>query len=177
VITDLLECLNKLWDSLPIDTVIASIIDHRTKWHDRIPKHESTEALNILQAEFVDAFRADATEDDEDDYLGGIFGTTNTKTRKLNPLQVWKQDINLYQSLPKSHKADPLLWWKANQSQFPNLANLAKTYLAIPASQASCEKLFSIAKNDITETRTSMLPDLVESLLFLRKKRDVMNML
>jgi hypothetical protein len=49
VILDLLECLNVLWDSLPIDTVIASILDPRTKWYDRIPKHEITEALKVLQ--------------------------------------------------------------------------------------------------------------------------------
>lgn len=49
VIEDLLECLNVLWDSLPIDTVIASILDPRTKWYDKIPKHEIAEALKILQ--------------------------------------------------------------------------------------------------------------------------------
>jgi len=177
VIVDLLECLNVLWDSLPIDTVIASILDPRTKWYDKIPKHEITEALKILQGEFIGSCRID-TEEDDNDYFGGLFGTSTTTTRKLTPLQIWKQDINLYQSLPKAPpKADPLLWWKNNQFQFPNLANLARIYLAIPASQASCERLFSIAKNDITETRTSLLPDLVESLLFLRKKRDILDMI
>jgi hypothetical protein len=27
---------------------------------------------------------------------------------------------------------DPLLWWKANASQFPNLVEMARVYLAIP---------------------------------------------
>ncbi len=111
------------------------------------------------------------------DFLGGLFGYPS-QSKKLTPLQAWGQEINLYQSLPKAlPKADPLLWWKNNQFQFPVLAKLAMMYLGIPASQASCERLFSIAKNDITETRTSMLPDLVESLLFLRKKRDIINMM
>jgi hypothetical protein len=54
---------------------------------------------------------------------------------------------------------------------------LARKYLSIPASQASCERLFSISKNDITETRTSMLPDLAEALLMLRKKKDILHLL
>ena len=56
-------------------------------------------------------------------------------------------------------------------------ARLAKIYLGIPASQASCERLFSISKNDVTECRTSMLPELVESLLFVRKRRDIAELL
>lgn len=53
------------------------------------------------------------------------------------------------------------------------LATLAQRYLAVPASQASCERLFSVAKNDITEKRTSMLPDLVESLLFVSQSKEI----
>ncbi len=56
------------------------------------------------------------------------------------------------------------------------LAQLAKKYLGIPASQASCERLFSISKNDITETRTCILPDLAESLLFVRKRKDILDL-
>lgn len=54
---------------------------------------------------------------------------------------------------------------------------LARKYLSIPASQASCERLFSISKQDITETRTSMQPDLAEALLMLRKKKDILHLL
>ena len=54
------------------------------------------------------------------------------------------------------------------------LAHLAREYLAIPASQASCERLFSIAKHVVTEFRTRLLPDLVEALIFLSKGKDMM---
>lgn len=176
----MLNSLNDLWDHLPIDTVIASILDPRTKWFEQIPKHEITEAIQVLKQEYLALFRKqdNSLEEINDGYMGGLFGVSDVKQKKMTPIQSWNQDINLFQSLPKaSPRADPLLWWKTNQHQFPLLANLAKMYLAIPASQASCERLFSISKNDITETRTSMLPDLVEALLFLRKKRDIINIL
>ncbi len=49
VIEDLLQCVAELWDKLPIDTVIASILDPRTKWYDKIPSGEVTEGLKILK--------------------------------------------------------------------------------------------------------------------------------
>ena len=54
-----------------------------------------------------------------------------------------------------------------------HLAILARKYLGIPASQASCERIFSITKNDITENRTCIKPELAQSLLMLRKKKDI----
>jgi len=69
--------------------------------------------------------------------------------------------------------SDPLLWWKLNEIRFPGLAKLARLYLSVPASQASCERLFSVARNDITDKRTRMLPDLVEALIFIARRKDL----
>jgi hypothetical protein len=49
VIEDLERCLNELWDDLPLDTVIASILDPRTKWFPRIPANEIKEALLCMK--------------------------------------------------------------------------------------------------------------------------------
>lgn len=46
---DLQEELNYIWDHLPIDTVIATLLDPRTKFYSKIPKKEETEALRILK--------------------------------------------------------------------------------------------------------------------------------
>lgn len=55
-----------------------------------------------------------------------------------------------------------------------NSSQLARKYLAIPASQASCERLFSVAKNDVTEKRTLMKPDLIEALIFIGHHDDIL---
>jgi hypothetical protein len=49
IIEDLQGCLDNLWDDLPLDTVIASILDPRTKWFPRIPANEITEALSCMK--------------------------------------------------------------------------------------------------------------------------------
>ena len=38
---------------------------------------------------------------------------------------------------------DPFLFWKCHEGQFPQLAKLAKKYLAVPASSAAVEHMFS----------------------------------
>ena len=41
---------------------------------------------------------------------------------------------------------DPLAWWAAHQHAYPHVAALAQKYLAIPASTAPSERVFSTAK-------------------------------
>ena len=41
---------------------------------------------------------------------------------------------------------DPMEWWKMHNSQFPTIAILAWKYLALPASSAPSEHVFSRAK-------------------------------
>ena len=44
-------------------------------------------------------------------------------------------------------KDDPLTWWKFHETSFPIISKLARKYLAIPASTAPSERVFSTAKN------------------------------
>lgn len=60
---------------------------------------------------------------------------------------------------------DPLLWWKLHESEFPRLSQLARKFLAVPASQASTERLFSTGKAIIAPYRCSLDPETVEILV------------
>ena len=51
------------------------------------------------------------------------------------------------------HKDDPLTWWKCHETSFPIIYKLALKYLAIPASTAPSERVFSTAKKYITEKK------------------------
>jgi len=40
---------------------------------------------------------------------------------------------------------DVLQWWASHKSVYPNLARMAQQFLAVPATSASCERVFSLA--------------------------------
>ncbi|KAL5515927.1 hypothetical protein EMCRGX_G001172 [Ephydatia muelleri] len=56
---------------------------------------------------------------------------------------------------------DPLAWRKMHDGQFPPIAKLARKYLAIPASSAPSERVFSRAKLIQQRQRWDLLPQLV----------------
>ena len=60
-------------------------------------------------------------------------------------------------------------WWK--NSPFPNLKNVARKILIIPASSTTCERDFSIAGRVLEERRCNLNPESVDSILFLRHLR------
>ncbi len=62
---------------------------------------------------------------------------------------------------------DPLKWWKLNGRKYPLLSEVAKKYLAIPATSSPSERLFSSAGNIVTPLRNSLDPMKVHMLTFL----------
>ena len=74
-----------------------------------------------------------------------------------------KNELNIYlsfESLPTVNKEgkhnNPLKRWKKNQCLFPTLAKLAKCYLAVQATSAPSERVFSQASLLITTKRTRL---------------------
>jgi len=172
IIQDLEESLCGLWDRLPIDSVISSILDPRVKFLTNIPSSEIEEALEILKKEydeFLLSYGETIINKGEDD-LSGLFSIVK-KQNAYSPS--WDMEISSYKREdPIPGNLDPLDWWKINEKSFPILSKLAKCYLAMPASQATAERLFSIGKDIMSEKRTLLSPDLFEALVLTSKYFD-----
>ena len=71
--------------------------------------------------------------------------------------------------MPEPPLTKPILeWWKENQLLLPILSKIAKDYLAIPATSAPSERLFSEAGNLICLKQVGLSGDSVEANMILR---------
>ena len=89
-----------------------------------------------------------ATEADDD--FNVLFGCSdNTEQEAVHALdddiddemQRYLKEVEI-----NFRKDDPLMWWKCHETFFPIISKLARKYLAIPASTAPSERVFSTAK-------------------------------
>jgi hypothetical protein len=80
-------------------------------------------------------------------------------------LYKWEQHLPL-------RKADgsfnnPLDWWRLKQQQYPLLASIACKVLAIPATSAPLERVFSVAGITIAKERSRLDPSNAGEVIFL----------
>ncbi|KAI4799905.1 hypothetical protein KUCAC02_016443 [Chaenocephalus aceratus] len=79
-----------------------------------------------------------------------------------------RNEVLLYfggKAIPKDK--NPLQWWKENETKFPSLAVVARSYLAAPATSTPSERLFSAAGNIVSKKRASLTKEHVDMLTFL----------
>ena len=87
---------------------------------------------------------------------------------QVSPEEAINVELSLYlQEVRLDAKSDPLEWWKLHEITFPMLSKVAKKFLAVPATSAASERLFSRSGKIVTPTRASLKPDKVEMLVFL----------
>ncbi len=103
------------------------------------------------------------------------FGGRMTKLPTLVSKQDFKvrtkEEVDTYRTVPgKQYMVDsnPLVWWK-KYATFPYLAQVVRRYLAIPATSAPVERLFSVVGQVVTATRNRLHPETVTLLVFLHE--------
>ena len=83
-----------------------------------------------------------------------------------------RKEMERYESFsipPKS--VNILVWWKQHKNILPLLSIAARSVLAIPASSAKSERVYSSGANIVTAKRTRMKPNKVEQTLIIRENK------
>ena len=93
--------------------------------------------------------------------MGSVEETESFDIRKDREIQTYMNERTV------SRKDDVMKWWKSNSTRYPLLQLAARHVLAIPATQATSERLFSAAGNIVTSNRSKLLPENIEKLCFL----------
>jgi hypothetical protein len=104
-----------------------------------------------------------------------------TRRRDLAPFQLWltphnyyaadeepKDEYEFYMSSKPVTCDHPIEWWRANQSTYPKLAQMAFDLLSIPAMSAECERVFSQAKLALGHQRNRMSEDTLNAIQCLK---------
>lgn len=100
--------------------------------------------------------------------LGSFFKRATTSSATSSQRERIETELSAYlQSVDADSESDPLQWWKTHEEMFPNLKNVAKKYLCMPATSSPSERLFSTSGNIVTCHRASLKPDAVDRLVFL----------
>ena len=87
-------------------------------------------------------------------------------------LKLYLTTISQKKMLPREEK--PLEWWRQYSCRYKELTSLAKKYLCIPASEATSERVFSVAGLTATRQRSSLLPEHVDMLVFLNSNKKLL---
>jgi len=173
--------------------VLATALDPRCKDLIGIPSNEHRDIhLLVKQAVHEEVLRKNKTtigvpsqpttiilEEEVDDTSLSSFDQLRKKNQIASPAETSEvpslvaeiqREFSLFNLEKVIHeKADPLAWWKTRKAQYPLLATLARRVLAVPATSANAERLFSKAGLTLTDKRNRLSGDNIELLVRLRE--------
>ena len=137
--------------------------EHSTNWAPVLaaaaaaPKTPSVIGTRVVQGKRSNA-EAFLLDSDSESEQGDVAESINSSVQPM--LEVQGLDVGDEMSLyllekeckmsyvgadGKRHQFDLLEWWKTHESKYPSLARMARQYLAMPATSAGVERLFSKA--------------------------------
>lgn len=103
-----------------------------------------------------------------------LFGRTAVTTANVYARNPTIDEVEHYRQEPQLVLGTPVLpWWRdVGTKKYPKLAALARKYLAVPATSAASERLFSLAQHITTGRRNGLDPDHAAAILFLKMNPD-----
>jgi hypothetical protein len=170
--------LEDIWhNSLPQETLIAAALDPRFKSLSFLPEEESNEAFESIAKEVSNCElllpEQLSVQINSKVCETGILKFFNPLPPKnLHHLEE-EDELQMYTKMKQpTITTDPLQWWKSHQTTFPVLSEIAKKFLAIPASQATTERAFSTSGNIITKRRSRLSSVILEALVLFHKNEE-----
>lgn len=70
---------------------------------------------------------------------------------------------------------DVLAWWSTQKETYPKLSMLARMIMAIPATSAPSERIFSTAGLTVNAKRSSLAPSTVDKIVFVHENAHFLN--
>ena len=104
--------------------------------------------------------------------FGELFTSEKGTTKSLS--KITEEEVMSYRltgCIPVDE--NPLAWWRSNEYKYPRIAKLARRYLAVPGTSVPSERVFSTAGDIVTASRSRLLAENVDKLIFLQKNMKI----
>ena len=109
---------------------------------------------------------------DKTDWLEDVIGSG--KSHAISPEQKAKVELDLYLAEP-ALKTSAFDWWKEKQSVFPTVSQVARSFLAIPASGISLEDVMNLNDDAVDAKKSQIDPKHLDAVLFLNKNKGILS--
>lgn len=158
--------------------IFAAALDPRFRKLKFLSTDDILKVKNKLQTLALEARRVQVRQEPEDDSPSGQPDHSRQKPKSVldmllgtdeeeeledeDPGQDQREDavrnelLVYFGEKPIPKDKNPLQWWKENETKFPALAVVAKSYLAAPATSTPSERLFSAAGSIVNKKRASL---------------------
>ncbi|CAF1392444.1 unnamed protein product [Rotaria sordida] len=175
--------------------LLATILHPQLKHFDKNPSDKSR-AMQVLQKEIHKRTTANQSSSSFDSSstsitMSALTSSSEKKTteiRKKNLLSLCFDDprsptstVDEFSSWMSStltiddeENDDILGFWSYHNQSFPIISTIVRDIFAIPASNTTVERLFSISKYTITDKRTRLGMEKINKLMFLRKNLNIL---
>ena len=89
----------------------------------------------------------------------------------FSPTVAEADELRSYLVSTNTTDSDILQFWKNQSTVWPKLSTVARVILAIPATETSSERVFSLAGRTLEDRRTTLNVESVDDLLFIHGLR------
>ena len=151
---------------------VATILDPRMKLDYYRRQHSRSRLAASVEEEVREVFRSHCESGASSPATGdgGQEESQDDLAAFLERPRVDRDDeLRAYLSSPASAtRIGVLQWWKTHAAECPCLAAMARDYLAIPATSASVERVFSGGAHLVSPSRGSMSAETIEASMCLK---------
>jgi hypothetical protein len=145
---------------IPVD-YLAAALDPRTKSLSFIRQSDRDLVWDFLNKKLPSVPKSDKPAD-----AFSFFDFAQSSELNLTEVERYQREalcpmFEMYGD--KQQYSNPLRWWQERARSYPTLCSLALTYLSIPASSASVERIFSRAGITMAPRRNRLANDIFEA--------------
>jgi hypothetical protein len=171
-------------DAMILNPRVKLCIFNTDSWSDEDPEFYKAGCRRRFTEEYCVAAHS-AIQDDETTTTASTSSASNSgdgsgmdpeyeehRRKRTKRSNVGESEFDVYMANPNPvpDVDDPFVWWKANETRFPNLSRMAKDHLAVPPSGCAVEREFSVSGRIATWQRNRLSAERIAAAMIYKSQ-------